>query len=334
MAKVTSEFVKFMTTYVDALNLLRQSIIALSENVGTATSGGKTIPQRADELLTMEEAIVIIQNAVTAGGDPVVVYISETSAEGLAPGIITPVGGVIGTRKLTFEETVYGNTDSSWYAVTALYDGFNYETVLPRTYFTWYEYDVVSKLIAYEGGRYHEFPSNNTTPLTDVKVASVTTIPIGVSVYYPSVSVPNGFLVEDGRALSKTEYPDLYAAIGDSFGSTSTTFNIPNKSGYICRGGSGVGVTITTVTAAYDHSHTPSATVPAVRTDLSPHIDCRPTGGSGSAVLGHYTLNPSVDRTFTVTGPLPTIENTTVRTSTTENRPKNISVVSCIKATY
>ena len=49
---------------------------------------------------------------------------------------------------------------------------------------------------------------------------------------YPlaSSAVPEGFLLCDGTAYSKTEYPELFAAIGTIYGSGdgSTTFNVPN----------------------------------------------------------------------------------------------------------
>jgi len=334
MAKITKQFAKFMIDYVEVLNDLRLSIIEASESVGTATSGGKTIPQRAADLITMDEAVILINDAKAAAGDPVLVYISETSGAGLAPGIITPINGVISTRKLAFEETAY-TTANPWTTVYAEQDSLFYSTLPPTQLFPWYELGVALKFIAYEGGRYREFPGDNTTPLTDAKVASVTTIPIGVSVYYPSVSVPYGFLVEDGRALSKTEYPELYAALGDTWGETSTTFNIPNKLGMFCIE-STPGVRNTSVTAPYDHTHAPSISAATVRTDQSPHIDYRPTETTGTAVIGHYVTNTFTLalRSFTATGPSPTTENPVVRTSTHENRPKNISIVSCIKAKY
>ena len=49
---------------------------------------------------------------------------------------------------------------------------------------------------------------------------------------------PDGYFFCDGRALSRTTYADLFAAIGTSFGSGdgSTTFNIPELRGEFLRG--------------------------------------------------------------------------------------------------
>jgi len=334
MAKVTNKFVKFMINYVDVLNAVRLSLISLTDTVNAATLDGKTIKQRAAELLTMEEAIVIIRDAAAASGGALDVFVSNTNAVGLSPGVLVPVNGGIGTRKLAVEEIVCSNTSRSWYSVVSQYGALNYETTAPINILSWYDPDRASKLVAYEGGRYHEYPNATTTPLTDVKVASVSTIPIGVSIHYPSTNVPLGFLIEDGRAVSKTEYPELYAVLGGHFGETATTFNLPNKTGLFNVGRSYAGARNTTITAAFNHNHAPSSTITYIRMDQSPHINCRPTGGAGTAVLGHFTANTLTARTFISTVPQPTTQTPTVRTSGTENRPKNIALVSCIKAKY
>ena len=56
---------------------------------------------------------------------------------------------------------------------------------------------------------------------------------------YPYLpQVPEGFEIVpcDGRALSKTTYPELYQIIGGTFGYTDTTFNIPDYRGLFLRG--------------------------------------------------------------------------------------------------
>jgi microcystin-dependent protein len=56
----------------------------------------------------------------------------------------------------------------------------------------------------------------------------------------------NGFLVCDGRAISRTTYSALFAIIGTNFGAGngSTTFNLPDPRGRaIAASGSGAGLT-------------------------------------------------------------------------------------------
>ena len=57
--------------------------------------------------------------------------------------------------------------------------------------------------------------------------------PAGVVVPYGGSEAPTGWLLCDGNPVSKTTYARLYAAIGNKFGETSTTFNTPNLGGRI-----------------------------------------------------------------------------------------------------
>ena len=54
--------------------------------------------------------------------------------------------------------------------------------------------------------------------------------PIGSIVPYGGVTVPNGFLLCQGQAVSRTTYAELFAVIGIAYGSGdgTTTFNLPD----------------------------------------------------------------------------------------------------------
>lgn len=56
------------------------------------------------------------------------------------------------------------------------------------------------------------------------------TIKAGIIYINPSNTLPDGFLWCDGAAYSRTEYPELFAAIGTKYGAGdgSTTFNVPD----------------------------------------------------------------------------------------------------------
>ena len=58
-------------------------------------------------------------------------------------------------------------------------------------------------------------------------------LPIASSIEGYWTSAPDGYLLEDGSAVSRTTYADLFAAIGTTFGSGdgSTTFNLPDSRG-------------------------------------------------------------------------------------------------------
>lgn len=62
--------------------------------------------------------------------------------------------------------------------------------------------------------------------------------PVGNIIDHPVDTPPPGYLLCDGRAISRTQYAALYATIGTTYGSGdgSTTFNIPDRRGYFVRG--------------------------------------------------------------------------------------------------
>jgi microcystin-dependent protein len=73
-------------------------------------------------------------------------------------------------------------------------------------------------------------------------------IPSGVVFPFAGNTAPYGYLICDGRAVSRTEYASLFMMIGTShgIGDGSTTFNLPDYRGNFLRGR----VDITTVTGS------------------------------------------------------------------------------------
>ena len=57
--------------------------------------------------------------------------------------------------------------------------------------------------------------------------------PIGAITEWSSNTAPDGWLLCDGSAVSRTNYSELFNVIGTFFGSGdgSTTFNLPNRQG-------------------------------------------------------------------------------------------------------
>lgn len=60
-------------------------------------------------------------------------------------------------------------------------------------------------------------------------------MPIGTIVPFGGSTVPDGYELCDGSEVLKTDYPDLYAVIGDSFGTASdnTKFVLPDMRGKV-----------------------------------------------------------------------------------------------------
>lgn len=62
-----------------------------------------------------------------------------------------------------------------------------------------------------------------------------TATPVGGSIdwYGPESTIPSDWMREDGRNLSKTQYPELFAIIGYTYGGSGDNFNIPNSKGRV-----------------------------------------------------------------------------------------------------
>lgn len=63
-------------------------------------------------------------------------------------------------------------------------------------------------------------------------------IPVGTIIDYPGPTIPNGYLLCAGQEVGRSTYPDLFAAIGTTYGSGNgtTTFNLPDIRGRVVAG--------------------------------------------------------------------------------------------------
>ena len=68
--------------------------------------------------------------------------------------------------------------------------------------------------------------------LTDEKIQYIynNMIPTGIVQAFAGATTPQGWLLCDGSAVSRTDYADLYAVIGDTYGAGDgvDTFNLPD----------------------------------------------------------------------------------------------------------
>lgn len=72
--------------------------------------------------------------------------------------------------------------------------------------------------------------SSNAISNSAVSNALTSVLPIGSYIQFAGSQAPEGFLVCNGGAISRTTYSALFAVIGTTYGSGdgSTTFNLPN----------------------------------------------------------------------------------------------------------
>ena len=164
--------------------------------------------------------------------------------------------------------------------------------------------------------------------------------PPGQVASYAMGSCPAGWLAADGSAISRSTYAVLFSNIGTAWGNGdgSTTFNVPDLRGMFVRGtgtngtyptaiGGTIGTTGYQADTYLNHNH------PATSTDSGhTHGYTATSSASGPAAGGLGGQTPSQYSATTGSGTANI--TTTVADSTTggtETRPKNYSVLYCIK---
>jgi len=137
-------------------------------------------------------------------------------------------------------------------------------------------------------------------------------------------SVPTGWLECDGSAVSRTTYSDLFAAIGDTFGAGdgSTTFAIPDLRGEFIRGwdnGRGIDASRALGSAqgaefeSHQHQHPLN-----INTGYGLPYGDAPHSGFDQEIVGNEDEGNETGVLVSATGG-------------SETRPRNISMMYCIK---
>ena len=88
------------------------------------------------------------------------------------------------------------------------------------------------------------FRSSDTEIGTAALLDSVAGIPVGGTLWHAGSTIPDGFLLADGRAVSRTDYSALFQATGTTHGQGDglNTFNIINLMGAAAVGSGGTRV--------------------------------------------------------------------------------------------
>lgn len=137
-------------------------------------------------------------------------------------------------------------------------------------------------------------------------------------------AAPTGFLLEDGAAVSRTTYSDLFAVIGTNYGSGngSTTFNVPDARGRVAVNKNALDTEFATIgqkfgekthiqsaSELFSHSHAQYVTAnsggPAIRRDYAAdgsgysYWQGQYTGSSGSGAA-YNVIQPSITKMFAI----------------------------------
>lgn len=100
--------------------------------------------------------------------------------------------------------------------------------------------DVSASEITYDNTESGMTATNVQDAITELSTAPKggSGVPVGSVFWLATQTAPEGYLICDGSAASRTEYADLFAAIGTTFGAGdgSTTFALPNLRAAFIRG--------------------------------------------------------------------------------------------------
>lgn len=100
--------------------------------------------------------------------------------------------------------------------------------------------DVSASEITYDNTESGMTATNVQDAITELSTAPKggTGVPVGSVFWLAKKTAPEGYLICDGSAVSRTEYADLFAAIGTMFGTGdgTTTFALPNLQAAFIRG--------------------------------------------------------------------------------------------------
>jgi len=143
-------------------------------------------------------------------------------------------------------------------------------------------------------------------------------VPVGTVVAFAGASAPEGWLLCDGSAVSRTTYANLWAVLSSTYGNGdgSLTFNLPDAKGRSVLGaGAGSGLTTRTIagtggtetvtltaaqsgTTAHGHSNTISASTGTVSSDHVHNANHGHTASSGGASNSGASHNHALPRAF------------------------------------
>lgn len=89
------------------------------------------------------------------------------------------------------------------------------------------EVNIKNKVTAADMNEIKNVVNTNSDELDNLQDAKV---PIGFIMQVNDISnIPSNWLSCDGQELNKADYSDLYQIIGNTYGSTAETFNLPDQ---------------------------------------------------------------------------------------------------------
>jgi hypothetical protein len=162
--------------------------------------------------------------------------------------------------------------------------------------------------------------------------------PVGAILYYPSATIPVGWMMCDGASISTTTFSLLFSKIGYSYGGSGNTFKLPDLRGEFIRSWDG--------TRGVDPSRTVGSFQKSSVVPFDPSITSRNPAGlvastdgdrtsnvrsAGFDAVDYSLYNPFVGLTQGAFGGQPYYGLNDGGWEAGGTRPRNIALVACIK---
>ena len=175
-----------------------------------------------------------------------------------------------------------------------------------------------------------------TVDLSGADVISSDNIPVGSIIWSANASVPAGYLLCNGSAVGRSTYPELFTAIGTTFGSGdgSTTFNLPNLINKFIEGGN---------TAGTEHQ----AGLPGINGTLMTSVRLNATdsegvsvttatgafaAGENTATRSYFTRTGSTTIKYPFSATFDASRSSSVYGNSSTVQPAAVTALPCIKA--
>ena len=182
--------------------------------------------------------------------------------------------------------------------------------------------------------------SSGPTPPSDIPISTLIGLlaPVGMVSAFATPAAPDGWLVCDGSAVSRTTYAALFATIGGYWGDGdgSTTFNLPDLRGEFARGwDNGRGIDPGRTFASNQTSQSPEHYHAVGQFNATSNDDCFFITRDWTGSFNSRWVAGAGDRVEvkTITGPsaLNVATGNNLNTSGSETRPVNVAVQYCVK---
>ena len=142
----------------------------------------------------------------------------------------------------------------------------------------------------------------------------------GTLICYAGTDIPPGYLLCDGRSVNSDDYPELFDAIGYTFGGSGSSFSVPNLENRFIRGtSSNRALGNPEEDRVKNHGHELEGNTKFV-TDNFSYLGINGTAETSGDLLNDPDVGPiNIDTTSSQTG------------FADESRPKNVSLRVLIK---